>query len=270
VSMRGLLVIAGLLALPGAAFAEQTDYSAGKTPAQLFSGDCSACHQSPRGLAKGKDQGSLAGFLREHYTTKAETAGALAAYLLSNPGPAPDPRGRQRGTPERSTPASAPAAAQAPKPAEQDPLFRRIFGSPAAEPEQAGDGAIATPEPGEGASNARQKGKPRTATRPGAERSPAEAAKEKEKARELAKEKEKEKEAVRESAKESAKEAAKPKKPDPAEVAKAEAAKAEEAAREAAAKEAAARAEAAKAEAAKVRAYVTGGEAAPPPEKPPG
>jgi hypothetical protein len=257
--MRGLLVIAGLLALPGAARAEPTDYSAGKTPAQLFSGDCAACHQSPRGLAKGKDQRSLAEFLREHYTTKAEIAGVIATYLLSNPGPAPEPRGRQR-----STPASAPVAAPAPKPADDDPLFSRIFGSPTAEPEPDA-GSIAAPEPGEGAPNAKQKGKPRTAARPAAERSPAEAAKDK--ARE-AREKDKEKEA----AKDAAKEAARAKKPDPAEAAKAEAAKAEEAAREAAAKEAAAKAEAAKAEAArKVRAYVNGGEAAAPaPEKPPG
>jgi hypothetical protein len=261
--MRGLLVIAGLLALPGAARAEPTDYSAGKTPAQLFSGDCAACHQSPRGLAKGKDQRSLAEFLREHYTTKAEIAGVIATYLLSNPGPAPEPRGRQR-----STPASAPVAAPEPKPADDDPLFRRIFGLPTAEPEPDA-GSIAAPEPGEAAPNARQKGKPRTAARPGAERPPAEAAKEK--ARE-AREKDKEKEAAKEAAKESAKEAARAKKPDPAEVAKAEAAKVEEAAREAAAKEAAAKAEAAKAEAArKVRAYVNGGEAAAPaPDKPPG
>ena len=86
--MRGLLLIAGLLALPGTACAQQTDYSAGKTPAQLFSGDCAACHSSPKGLAKSQDQRSLTSFLREHYTTRSETAGALAAYLMGNPGTA--------------------------------------------------------------------------------------------------------------------------------------------------------------------------------------
>lgn len=259
--MRGLLVIAGLLALPGSALAQQTDYSAGKTPAQLFSGDCSACHQSPRGLAKGKDQSSLANFLREHYTTKAETAGSIAAYLLGNPGPAQEPRNNAGRTP-RGTPASAPPAAAAappPKPADDDPL-RRIFRSPSAEPETS-EGAIAAPEPGE--ESGKQKGKPRTAGRPPADqagRPPKDAAKDKEQAKEQAKDKEKE----------APKEAARPRKPDPADAAKAEAAKAEEAAREAAAREAAAKAEAAKAEAAaKVRSYVTGGEpAAPPPERP--
>ena len=239
-SKRGLLVIAGLLALPGAAFAQQTDYSAGKTPAQLFSGDCSACHQSPRGLAKGRDQSSLANFLREHYTTKAETAGSLATYLLGNPGTASEPRNATGRTP-RGTPASSPAAAPPPKPAEDDP-FRRIFRTPVAEPDD--EGAIVAPEPGE--PGAKQKGKPRTAARPPAEQT---ARPPKDSAKEQAKEKE------------SAKEAARPKKPESSEAAR-EAAKAEEAAREAAAKEAAAKAEAAKAEAAKVRAYVTGGEPA--------
>jgi hypothetical protein len=70
-------VAAGLWA--GAAAAQ--DYSAGKTAAQLFQSDCTACHKSPAGLAKGRDVGSLTSFLKEHYTTKEESAVALAAYL---------------------------------------------------------------------------------------------------------------------------------------------------------------------------------------------
>jgi hypothetical protein len=62
------------------AFAE--DFTAGKTPAQLFHSDCSTCHQSPNGLAKRRGNvGELTAFLREHYTTKFETAAALAAYV---------------------------------------------------------------------------------------------------------------------------------------------------------------------------------------------
>lgn len=95
--MRGLAILFAVWALPGVAFA-QTDYSAGKTPAQLFAGDCSACHKTPRGLAKGRDVRTLTGFLREHYTSKASSAGALAAYLTGNPGPPPEPRGRQEAT----------------------------------------------------------------------------------------------------------------------------------------------------------------------------
>jgi hypothetical protein len=60
------------------------DLTQGKTPAQLFAGDCGACHKSPQGLAKDNDPRALAGFLREHYTTKPEMADALAAYVISN------------------------------------------------------------------------------------------------------------------------------------------------------------------------------------------
>src|SRR5207237_8716481 len=87
------LVIAGVVGLPGGAFGQVTDYSAGKSPAQLFATDCAACHQSARGLAKGRDQRSLSGFLREHYTTKQETATTLAAFLAGAPaGPASETR----------------------------------------------------------------------------------------------------------------------------------------------------------------------------------
>jgi len=116
--MRLWLLIVGCVGLPGAAMAQVTDYSAGKSPAQLFSSDCSACHASARGLAKGRDPRSLAGFLREHYTTRQETAAALAAFLASAPA-APEPRtpGESRGR-QAATPASrvhqqrAPAAVE--------------------------------------------------------------------------------------------------------------------------------------------------------------
>jgi hypothetical protein len=59
------------------------DLTAGKTPAQLFRSDCAECHRSPSGIARTRDVRALADFLREHYTTKSETAGALAAYVSS-------------------------------------------------------------------------------------------------------------------------------------------------------------------------------------------
>jgi hypothetical protein len=67
------------------------DFTAGKTPAQLFSSDCSECHRSPAGLGKSRDQRALTGFLREHYTTKPETAGALATYVSGFAGATPPP-----------------------------------------------------------------------------------------------------------------------------------------------------------------------------------
>jgi hypothetical protein len=71
---------AALMLTAGAAVAQ--DFTAGKTPAQLFGSDCSTCHHLPNGLGKKYDIGSLGSFLREHYTTKPDSAGALAKYVM--------------------------------------------------------------------------------------------------------------------------------------------------------------------------------------------
>jgi len=90
VSTRRWLSVGAVIMLPGMALA-QTDYSAGKTPPQLFASDCSACHQSPQGLARGRDASTLTGFLRDHYTTRVEWAGVLANYLVGVGGTRPRP-----------------------------------------------------------------------------------------------------------------------------------------------------------------------------------
>ncbi len=78
------------------------DFTAGKTPAQLFRSDCSACHRSPNGLVKERgDVSGLAAFLREHYTTKAESAAALAAYVSGFASPGVSARNRGAGQPGR-------------------------------------------------------------------------------------------------------------------------------------------------------------------------
>jgi len=80
------IIIKCLAAVPALALTAGTglaqDFTAGKTPAQLFASDCSACHRSPDGLGKKYNAGSLTGFLRAHYTTKQETAGSLAKYVI--------------------------------------------------------------------------------------------------------------------------------------------------------------------------------------------
>ena len=131
-------------ALTGVAQAQ--DYSAGKTPAQLFASDCSACHKSPQGLAKGTDTRSLASFLREHYTTKPESAGALAAFVAgAGAGPAaaeakPKP-GTAREKPE-------PAAAASAKPRRPEPAGEgEQAARPAPKPRSAAVGS--EPKPGE-------------------------------------------------------------------------------------------------------------------------
>ena len=74
------LLISCLAAIPVRA----QNLDAGKSPSQIFSGTCSACHKGPRGLLKSVPAGSLPGFLRQHYTTSSEMASQLSAFLISN------------------------------------------------------------------------------------------------------------------------------------------------------------------------------------------
>jgi len=159
-------LLAGLCAAPAAA----QDFTAGKTAAQLFASDCSACHKSPAGLAKGQSASSLTSFLREHYTTKPESAAALAAYLAgAGPGNArispqapitgaakpeekPAPKPRQAATsaepdrqPEAETGTAAPARATA-RP-QVDPVVAKLNGYAAARGEPKDTARLATPAP---------------------------------------------------------------------------------------------------------------------------
>jgi hypothetical protein len=118
---RAAAVVA-VLALPGSVAASaQTgsqgeNFSAGKTPAQLFASDCtgSGCHKGPQGLGRkgGIGIGGLSGFLREHYTNSRESAAALANYLAKLPaGPEPREARRPRDSKPAETAAGSPAAA---------------------------------------------------------------------------------------------------------------------------------------------------------------
>jgi len=80
ISIKWLLGLFALMLAAGAVVAQ--DLSAGKAPAQLFSSDCSTCHHLPNGLGKKYNTGSLRGFLRAHYTTRPDSADALARYLM--------------------------------------------------------------------------------------------------------------------------------------------------------------------------------------------
>jgi hypothetical protein len=75
------IFVLGFVTAMASAPAPAQDFTAGKTPAQLFRSDCAECHRSPNGLARNPDVRTLADFLREHYTTKSETASALATYV---------------------------------------------------------------------------------------------------------------------------------------------------------------------------------------------
>ena len=115
-SVGAFALAATVLAGPAAA----QDYDAGKTGPQLFASDCTACHRSPGGLAKGRDKGSLTSFLREHYTTKQESAQLLAAFLLgAGPGDARqdkgDPKARTRRAEREEEPKGEPRAEPKPR-----------------------------------------------------------------------------------------------------------------------------------------------------------
>lgn len=79
-SLAAVMLLIGGFAIPVRA----QNLEAGKSPSQIFSGTCAACHKGARGLLKTVAPGSLPGFLRQHYTTSSEMAGVLASYLISN------------------------------------------------------------------------------------------------------------------------------------------------------------------------------------------
>ncbi len=141
--LRRLLPFAFALAAACTGAANAQDYSAGKTPAQLFASDCSACHKSPQGLAKGSDTRSLANFLREHYTTKPESAGALAAFVAGAGGGSAEGKPKPGSAREKPEPAAASAKPRRPEQAGEAEQGQR----PAPRPRAAVAGS--EPKPGE-------------------------------------------------------------------------------------------------------------------------
>ena len=94
-SSRALSLATMLMIVVFAGDAGAQNLEAGKSAAQMFSGNCASCHKAVRGLLRTVPPGSLPGFLRQHYTTGPDMAGMLSAYLIS--------RGAtdQRSRPER-------------------------------------------------------------------------------------------------------------------------------------------------------------------------
>ncbi len=54
-----------------------------KSGPKLFAATCVQCHKSARGLAKGRVSFMLSYYLRQHYTSSAQSASVLTAYLQS-------------------------------------------------------------------------------------------------------------------------------------------------------------------------------------------
>jgi hypothetical protein len=96
-SSATVMLLIGCLTAGVARAGENLD--AGKSPSQIFSNTCSACHKSPRGLLKNTPASSLPGFLRQHYTTGTDMASVLSSYLISNG--AADPRYQSKDQPRK-------------------------------------------------------------------------------------------------------------------------------------------------------------------------
>jgi hypothetical protein len=97
-------IIGVAVVLAAAPVGAQSNLDAGKSPAQIFSDTCGACHRSPRELKP-----TSPGFMREHYTTGGREAATMAAYLASV---GSDPRAvQQRRPPALGAKPPAPAEA---------------------------------------------------------------------------------------------------------------------------------------------------------------
>ena len=144
------LLIGCLAAIPVRA----QNLEAGKSPSQIFSGTCTACHKAPRGLLKTVPAGSLPGFLRQHYTTSSEMASQLSAFLIANG--ATDTRGSKPTQPTQQAKDAKPAA-----PEQLDRFGRPIRPAPraqeAARPEAEPQQAAIAPGPDGRKSAAKQK-----------------------------------------------------------------------------------------------------------------
>jgi hypothetical protein len=91
-----------VLSACGVSAQAQSNLDAGKSPAQIFSDTCNACHRSPREIKR-----TTPAFLREHYTTGMREATTMAAYLASA---GSDPRAvQQRRPPTLGAGQAAPA-----------------------------------------------------------------------------------------------------------------------------------------------------------------
>ena len=103
-----MVALSGILLDTTGAQAQNLDQ--GKTAPRLFADSCSACHRSPRGLAKGRYRFTLMMFLKEHYSTSSDTASELADYLASVDVPQGGPPRAGTGKPRKPRPpAQAPA-----------------------------------------------------------------------------------------------------------------------------------------------------------------
>ena len=123
-----------------AAPAGAQNIDAGKSPAQIFSDTCAACHRNARELRR-----TSTSFLRSHYTTGQEEAAAMSSYLA---GIAVDPRAaQQKRAPGTAGTTPTDAAKQSPRQQAPGEQAKSVPGQPAGKGNRRpATGAAATPE----------------------------------------------------------------------------------------------------------------------------
>ena len=97
---------------------------------KLFAASCAQCHKSARGLAKGRFSFTLSYYLRSHYTSSAETASVLTAYLQS----VDTPPARAKGATGKTQTSKADAGKAQPKNAAKDVETRLPTGTISEDP----------------------------------------------------------------------------------------------------------------------------------------
>ena len=139
VGLAFALVLSPGMLSPSAA---QSNLDAGKSPAQIFSDTCNACHRNPREIKP-----ASAAFLREHYTTGPREAAAMAGYLASV---GSDPNAVKQRRPPAMGAGQTPPAEAKPGQAPAQPTATAVTPVPPAPvPNGAGAGSPASPAPAE-------------------------------------------------------------------------------------------------------------------------
>jgi hypothetical protein len=132
----------------------QVNIDQDKSPAHIFASDCAVCHKSMRGLANGRGDSSLTGFLAEHYTSSREEAAAMAAYVLASGGgvgSAAPPREQKPGGGHERASAEEPKTHEVKhpaKPAEEPAASAKPKRTPGERGKPAPEERSATAEPG--------------------------------------------------------------------------------------------------------------------------
>lgn len=80
---RAAVVMSVVMLVMAADARAQENLDRDKSGPKLFAATCVQCHKSARGLAKGRVSFMLSYYLRQHYTSSAQSASILTAYLQS-------------------------------------------------------------------------------------------------------------------------------------------------------------------------------------------